>query len=151
MSIGDELVGEYAQVYTDLPLPEVRRLRDDATAGGTAARDAKLGLAEAVVARYHGAEAARRCRLGFTDTFAQGNEPRDMPELKPNSADPSLLALVKQARPADSNTELRRLITQGAVSLNGTKLTDPELTLTPADGDTLRIGRRTWHRIRREG
>lgn len=148
MSIGDDVVGEYAQVYTDLPMEQVRRLREDAAAAGTAARDAKLGLAESVVARYHGAETARRCRLGFTSTFAGGNEPEDMPELHVSTADPTVLEVLKLARPDSSNSELRRLIAQGAVSLDGIRIDDPEARAAPDDGATLRIGKRSWHRLR---
>jgi tyrosyl-tRNA synthetase len=58
--------------------------------------------------------------------------------------------LLRTARPEDSNSELRRLIRQGAVTLDGEKVTDPEQTVDLHDRESvvLRSGRRAWHRIR---
>jgi tyrosyl-tRNA synthetase len=151
MSLPDELVKQYSLVYTDLPSRTVEELGDQAVAGGRAARDAKLKLAESVVARYHGKDAAAAERVNFTSIFSHRNQPEDIAELVVAPRRLTILELLRAARPEDSNSELRRLIRQGAVALDGEKVTDPEQTVDLHDHESvvLRSGRRAWHRITR--
>jgi tyrosyl-tRNA synthetase len=150
MSLSDELVKQYSLVYTDLPLQTVEELGDQAVAGGGAARDAKLRLAESVVTRYHGKETAAAERQNFISIFSDRNQPDDIAELVVTQRRLTVLDLLRTARPEDSNSELRRLIRQGAVTLDGEKVTDPEQTVDLHDHESvvLRSGRRAWHRIR---
>ena len=147
MSLPDELVGEYALVYTELPMTDVRRLGGAAREGGAGARDAKLVLAEAVVARYHGPVAATESRSSFMRVFSDRSDPDEMSSLLVGER-LSALALVRAARPDASNSAMRRLIEQGAVSLGGMRLGDPAGVVSVRTGDVLRIGRRSWHRLR---
>ncbi|WP_427896320.1 tyrosine--tRNA ligase [Kribbella sp. GL6] len=142
MSIPDELVEPYARVYTELPLETVAALAD---ASGPAARDAKLRLAAAVVTRYHGAGVAKEELAAFRRTFTDRSEPTDIPELTVALAHPTVLDLLRAAHPTTSNSNLRRLLKQGAVTINGTRQTDPTAKIPlPA---TLKSGPHTWHRI----
>ena len=61
-----------------------------------------------------------------------------------------LARLVALAGLSASNSEARRKITEGAVRLNGERITDPEAELAPADlGEgLLQLGRRSWARVR---
>jgi len=148
MSLPDDLVGSWAHVYTDLPLDVVRRLGAAAESGGAAARDAELDLAEAVVARYHGSAAAAASREAFTRLFSDRTAPADLPDLVVAVRSLTVLELVRLAHPRSSNGDLRRLVSQGAVLLNGERLTDAAQPLTVSDGDVLRSGHRQWHRLR---
>ena len=147
MSIPDSLVESYARVYTELPLDTVAALGSAAAVGGPPARDAKLRLAAAVVTRYHGANTAHTERKAFTQTFTNRHEPTDIPEVTMTSAMPTTLELLEAARPSDSRSELRRLIRQGAVTINGTRAGDPDQAVPLAPDVLLKSGRRTWHRI----
>lgn len=147
MSIPDSLVEQYARVYTELPLDTVAALAAGAADGGPAARDAKLRLAAAVVTRYHGAGTARRELEAFNRTFSDRAEPTEMPEVFVPTAVSTALRLLQAARPEASNSELRRLIGQGAVTIDGTRVEDPEHPVSLTTPITLRSGRRTWHRI----
>ena len=151
MSLPDSLVETYAHVYTELPLGIVAALGEAAIQGGPPARDAKLRLASAVVTRYHGAGAARTHLDAFTATFSKREDPTDIPEVTVDAPSVTVLGLLQAARPDESNSGLRRLISQGAVLVGGAKKTDPEEKLELMDGTILRSGRRTWHRIRTTG
>ncbi|GAA3090862.1 tyrosyl-tRNA synthetase [Kribbella aluminosa] len=141
MSIPDELVEAYARVYTELPPETVAALAD---ASGPAARDAKLRLAAAVVTRYHGAGVAKAELDAFRRTFTDRTEPADMPELTVALAHPTVLDLLRAAHPNASNSDLRRLLRQGAVTLNGIRQHNPA---TEVDLPViLKSGPRTWHR-----
>jgi tyrosyl-tRNA synthetase len=149
MSLPDELVETYARVYTELPLDAVAALGSAAAVGGPAARDAKLRLAAAVVTRYHGAGTARAELDAFQRVFSQRAEPADLPEVVIDSTTLSALELLVAVRPDVSKSELRRLLRQGAVSVDGTKLADSEEIVEVRAGAVVRSGRRTWHRVRR--
>lgn len=146
MSIPDHLVEPYAHVYTELPLDAVAALADAATAGGPAARDAKLRLAAAVVTRYHGAGTARAELQAFQQTFTQRAQPTDIPTVVLDHPVATVLDLLAAIRPTETRSQLRRLIHQGAVTINETRATDPTAPVDPVEL-IIRSGPRTWHRI----
>ncbi|MFF0344578.1 tyrosine--tRNA ligase [Kribbella sp. NPDC004875] len=150
MSIPDSLVESYARVYTELPLDDVAALGDSAAAGGPAARDAKLRLAAAVVTRYHGAGVAKTELDTFRHTFSERAEPAEMPGIVLTTEAATALDLLRAARPNDSNSELRRLLRQGAVTINGVRTDDPAAAVDLSTDVVLKSGARTWHRFTRQ-
>ena len=147
MSLPDDLVQTYAHVYTELPLDVVAALGEGAAHGGPAARDAKLRLAAAVVTRYHGANVAKAERAAFTEQFTHRSIPTDLPEVIVEASRPTILELLQAARPELSNSELRRLIRQGAVSIDDQKVLSHDRHVFLSEPLTLRSGSRTFHRI----
>ena len=147
MTLRDELVGIWARVYTDLPLEQAEDLGRLAGAGGAAARDAKLDLAEAVVARNDGAPAARRSREEFLRVFSASERPKEMVPLALEPGEFTALDLVIAARPDLSRSAARRLLTGGAVTLDDARLEDPEQVVALRGGEVLRAGRRRWFRV----
>src|SRR5689334_10475635 len=146
MSIPDHLVESYAHVYTELPLDTVAGLAASATTGGPAARDAKLRLAAAVVTRYHGAGAARAELKAFQETFSGRSQPADIPTVVLEHPVVTVLDLLAAIRPTETRSQLRRLIQQGAVTINDTRATDPTAPVDPVEL-IVRSGPRTWHRV----
>ncbi|WP_410790230.1 tyrosine--tRNA ligase [Kribbella sp. C-35] len=144
MSIPDSLVEAYGRVYTELPLETVAALAD---ATGPAARDAKLRLAAAVVTRYHGAGVAKSELDAFRHTFSERSEPDEMPEVVVTGEVTTAFDLLRAVRPNDSNSALRRLLQQGAVTINGVRTDDPAAAVELGAGVVLKSGARTWHRI----
>ncbi|GAA1720302.1 tyrosine--tRNA ligase [Kribbella yunnanensis] len=147
MSIPDELVEPYAHVYTELPLETVAALAASAEAGGPAARDAKLRLAAAVVTRYHGAGTARAELQSFQQTFTHRTQPTNIPTVVLDHPVTTVLDLLAAVRPTETRSQLRRLIHQGAVTINNTRATDPTHPVDPATPLVIRSGPRTWHQI----
>jgi tyrosyl-tRNA synthetase len=148
MSIPDNLVEPYARVYTELPLDAVAALGAAAAVGGPSARDAKLRVAAAVVTRYHGAGTAKVELDAFKRTFSDRTQPTDIPEVIIHGAVATTLELLQAARPSDSKSELRRLIRQGAVTINGNPASDPDQAVVLTTDVVLKSGRRTWHRLK---
>lgn len=148
MSLSDELVGVWAGAYTTLDDSRLAELERAVAAGGAAARDAKLTLAEAVVARYHGVAAAKHEREAFLSVFSDGRAPVDILEVDVAAETVTVLALLELVRPDLSQSARRRLLAQNAVRIDGQSVSDPELTLALRDGTTVRTGRRSWARIR---
>lgn len=144
MSIPDALIEEYFRIYTDLPLDEIERMKEEIK---SSPRAAKLKLAYAIVGRYHGHDIAVAEREWFEHTVSKGLVPDDIPELAVLNPRIELQELVFQARPGKSKSDSRRLIKQGAVELNGEKKEDAEEELVLRTNDVLKVGKRNWYRI----
>lgn len=144
MSIPDDLIDAYLRVYTDIPLSEIDRWAEDKD---LSPRDLKMKLAYAIVGRYHGHEAAVTERDWFVNTFSKGQVPEDIPVLGVYEPRMTVLELVGLARKGKSKSDNRRLIKQGAIEINGEKLTQADDPLVVKTGDILKVGKRSWYRI----
>ncbi|MDR6868188.1 tyrosyl-tRNA synthetase [Microbacterium resistens] len=143
MTLNDDLVGVWARAYTELPPVDVDDLGRRAALGGVDARNAKLDLAEAIVARHHGASEAGHTRRGFLEVFSERGLPARMPHVDvPRQA--TVLQLVNAARPELTRSAARRLIAEGGVRINGVKRLDSEEPVSIGAQDVLQAGRRQW-------
>ena len=111
-------------------------------------RDIKMDLGRAIVARYHGDEAAKQAQEEFLAVFSRKDAlPEDMPEISLSSNAVLLLDVIVEAKLVPSKSEGRRVIKQGGVSIDGEKITDPNAEITPADGAVLRVGKRKFAKL----
>ncbi len=150
MSLPDTLVEEWAVAYTDMTEEQIERLAAAVTERGANARDAKLELAEQIVCRYHGSEAAIRSRQAFLSTFSDRAEPDHMPVITVPTRQVLPLDLARLARPDLSNNALRRLLLQRAVRVNGNAVSEVDGKIVLEPGSVLKIGPRAWWRINTE-
>ena len=149
MSLPDPLVRPYFLACTRVPLEEVDRLSRGVETGDVHPRDAKLGLAEAVVALYHGAAAATAAREEFLRVFSRRETPSEVPERAlPGGWSGSAVDLLTALGLAPSRSEARRLVQQGAVEVGGGRVTDPLAEVGVADGALVRAGKRAFCRVR---
>jgi len=144
MSIPDDLIDAYFRIYTDAPLDEIDRMKKEIMLNP---RDAKMKLAYAIVGLYHGHDIAAAERDWFENVISKGHVPNDIPALHVISPHIIAIDLIHLAMPENSKSDNRRLMTQGAVVLNGEKLSKPTATLTLKPNDILKVGKRNWFRI----
>lgn len=145
MTLPDDLIITYLEVYTDVPLVDIARLRAHLKEDPMRA---KLFLAHEIVKRYHGAEVAEDEQEWFLQTFSRRHTPPDIPDLLLASGQTSALEIVRRFfGPRKSNNELRRLFQQGGISCNGRKVSRPEELIEVRPGDEWRVGKRLWFRI----
>lgn len=145
MKLPDELICTYLEVYTEVPLDEIKSIQASLASDPMAA---KLFLAQEIVQRYHGFEVARQELAWFRSTFSQRNVPADIPRLALADGQATAFALVKRFfGEQKSNSEIRRLFEQGAIERNGTRITHSEETVPVQQGDEWRVGKRSWFRI----
>ena len=138
MSIPDTLIVKYFTLLTD---------KDPVSTPNP--RDAKLELAETIVAMYHGADAGRKAREGFLKVFSKRQAPDQMTEVKVQSGPQGtvdVVALLIAEGLAKTNNEARRLIGQGGVKLNGTPVKHPAVPAAEAAG-VLQVGSRHFRRL----
>jgi len=148
MSVPDDVIADYFELATDVPLDEVRRLLDD---DGPMA--AKMRLAGELVRIYHGPDAACAAAEHFERTVRNREAPEQVPEVRLGGdllrdGKVWIVKLIVHCGFARSNGEARRLIAQGGVSLDGELLTDADLDFTPPDGAVLKVGKRNYARLR---
>jgi tyrosyl-tRNA synthetase len=148
MSVSDELMWRYFELLSFRPMAEIEKLQRSAAEGANP-RDIKMELADELVARFHGSEAAKRAREAFTRQFSQGRLPEDMPEIQLDSGGEVLLVgrVLKAAGLVPSTSEALRLIAQGAVRIDGEKVTAKDATIAPGQARVIQVGRRRFARV----
>ncbi len=153
MSISDDLIYRYVELVSDIPTEQLSEVKDFAESNP---REAKAQLAHRIVRMYHGEDDAEAAKNHFEQTVVQGGIPDDLPEVEPE-AEPGeevgLLNLMRYADLTESNSEGRRLIEQGAVSIDGEKVTDTGryIDVSTEAPFVLQVGKRRFARIVWEG
>lgn len=170
MSIPDELMPQYHDLLLEPPglfredpsidpahiFAEIeRRIQKEP-------RNFKADLAEAIVTRYHSAEAARKAREEFDLVFSSSSSSAYVSfsssssssarELRISASELidgriSIIDLIMRPEFAGSKAEARRLIRQGAVSINDAPVTDEMAQVKVATGDVLRVGKRRFAKL----
>jgi tyrosyl-tRNA synthetase len=152
MSVSDELMWRYFELLSFRPLSDIAALRE-AIAQGRNPRDVKFELAKEIVGRFHGAEAAERAQAEFIARFSQKSLPTDLPLQVLKTADPEgegLIAALKAAGLVSSNSEAVRKLSEGAVRIDGEKVSDRALRLAPGAEHILQLGPRRFARVKIE-
>lgn len=148
MSIPDPLMWEWYLLLTDLSEEELAARRRRVEAGELHPKGVKQELARRLVADYHGEEAARRAEAGFEEVFSRGGVPEEVAERAADAGTP-LYKLLAGAELAPSNSEARRLVQQGAVSVDGDRQEDPYTELAARERPyLLKVGKRRFARLK---
>ncbi|QID18685.1 tyrosine--tRNA ligase [Nitrogeniibacter mangrovi] len=148
MSISDDLMWRYFELLSFRPEHEIAAFRAD-VASGRNPRDIKVLLAKEIVARFHDAAAAEVAHEGFEARFQRGALPEDMPQMEV-AADGGACLLtraIKHAGLTASTSEAMRMIGQGAVRIDGEKVSDSGLELSAGDCVVVQVGKRKFARI----
>ena len=148
MSISDVLMWRYFELLSFRPMSEVEQFQRDIAAGANP-RDIKFLLAEEIIARFHNAAAAEAAKQDFIARFARGALPDDMPEIQIELDQDviGIAALLKQSGLTEGTSASFRMIKQGAVKLDGEKVTDRGLELTRGNVVVAQVGKRKFKRI----
>ena len=148
MSIPDELMWDWYLLLTDLPKAEIDQRKSEIERGELHPKKVKQELARKLVADFHGEAAAREAEAEFDKVFAGGGVPDEVPEASASAGLP-LQKLLSELELAGSNSEARRLIDQGAVSIDGEKADDPFAQLEPRpEPYLLKVGKRRFCRVK---
>ncbi len=150
MSVSDVLMWKYYTLLTDLTPAEIETLKAKVAGGSLHPKQAKVDLAKTIITGFHSAEAARAAHEHFERVFSQHRVPDDIPVARLALHEEHLLVKVlKDAGVAASNGEARRLISQGAVEMDGERVSDPEFRLKATEkGDRVfKVGKRKFLRV----
>ena len=146
MSISDELTYRYYELLTDRTPAEIAALRAGVDDGTLHPKRVKQDLAVRIVSDFHSARDAEAARDRFEAVFARGTVPDEMPSFTASSS-MRMLDLLTSSGLARSRGEGRRLLSQGAVSLDGERVVQNVAVAPPADGAVLKVGKRRFLRV----
>jgi tyrosyl-tRNA synthetase len=148
MSVSDELMWDYLELLSSRSMATIAQWRIEVEQGRNP-RDIKVLLAQEMVARFHGAQAAEAALAEFEARFRQGVLPEDMPEalVDTSAGGIGVAQLLKQAGLVDSTSEAMRMIAQGAVKLDGERVNDRGLHLQAGTSVVAQVGKRKFARI----
>ena len=146
LSIPDSLIARYFEYATEIPNIELEHIKSDLEQGTSNPRDLKRKLARELVTIYHNSEKALLAETEFDKMFIQKDVPDEIPEIKLPKPE-KLVLLMVQNNMAGSNGESRRLITQGAVSIEKEKVSDIHFIVEPGADQILKVGKRKFLKI----
>ncbi len=148
LSASDVLMFRYYELLSDLSSDEIELLKANMESGRQHPKEIKQQLARELTARYHSAEAAIQAENNFEKVFKKGGLPDDIPEKHIQSNEdiwlPQLLMDLKLVK---STSDGRRMIKQGAVSLDGDKISDLKTNVSPQGVVLIKVGKRRFCRV----
>jgi tyrosyl-tRNA synthetase len=152
MSIPDSLLPNYYRLLTDVSDDELAQIERDITDRKLNPMDAKKRLARSVVALLYDEAAAAAAQEEFERVFQRREDPEESAQAFPVVLDPGggattidITQALSEGGIVGSRSEARRLLSQGALALDGETLKEPRITVR--EGNLIRVGRHRFLRV----
>ena len=148
MSVSDDLMWRYLELLSLRSQAELDQLRAGVESGGNP-RDAKMALADELTTRFHGEQASKQAADDFARRHRRGEMPDEMPEISLACAAAGIPVgeLVRRAGLAKTNAEAMRMISQGAVRLDGQRVSDRMQVVATGSTSVVQVGKRRFARV----
>lgn len=149
MSLSDTIMWRYFELLSDKTLQEIKKMKHGVEEGENP-RDIKVILAKEIVTRYHSMQAANEAEADFVARFRNKALPEDVEttEIKSEQATMAIGYLLKHAGLVPSTAEALRMIEQGAVRIDGERVTDSQLQLSIGSEHLYQVGKRRFARVK---
>ena len=163
MSIPDDLMWSYYELVTDRTPQEIAALKKEVSGGALHPMDAKMRLAQEVIAGFHGEDAALKAAENFQRVFRDRQAPVEMKEVQLvrgegflkhsggviSTFTPKWSQLLAYLKEMESVAEATRLIEQGGFEVDGQIVKDPtaKLDATGPTSHNVRLGKKKFLRI----
>jgi tyrosyl-tRNA synthetase len=148
MSIPDHLIIKYMKYLTDTPKDKIKDIENQMKSEEVNPRDIKMVLAEEIVNLLYNKEEAEKAKQNFVSIFQKREMPEDLPEIQIKSGE-TILDIVSKTNVYDSNSEIKRAIMQGAIRINDEKIKDFKDVVDCDDGAILRVGKKSFFKIKK--
>ncbi len=147
MSIPDSLIYKYFVYATSVS--DLDAIKSQLESGANP-RDLKVRLAQEIIKSFYNEAAGAQAYDRFTTMFVKKDVPDDIEEFAAGSSEPfDLVKFMAERKLAASNSDARRLIREGAVSINGEKIIDDKAHISAtAEGIVLKVGKRKFLRVK---
>ncbi len=145
MKIPDDLIITYYQLTTDVHPDKIEAIKKLLVSNKVNPRDIKMHLARSIISLYHSLEEVREAENNFQAIYQNKSIDIELPELLydisliDEDGNYSLIDCIFSSGKYKSRSEVRRLIQQGAVRINGEKVSD--ITIKPIEGTTIQVGK----------
>ena len=148
MSISDVLMWRYYELLSFRALPDIAALKAECAAGRNP-RDAKVMLAQEIVARFHSQAAAEHALAEFEARFREGALPETIAEVTLHTAGAGMpiAQLAKQAGIVASTSEALRLVAQRGLKVDGDVVADKGLVIAAGTTVVVQAGKRKFARV----
>lgn len=145
MSIPDSSMREWYQLATTIPYGEIDQYFDEDVHPGAR----KRRLAREIIGLYHPPGAAAAAEAAFDRVFKQGGLPTDIEEhtLSPDVDPLYLPGVLVELGLVGSTSEGRRMLDQGAVRIDGERVTDQEVSWADLEGAVVQVGKRRFAKV----
>jgi len=147
MSIPDNLIYKYFELCTKIKGDELKKIKSELEDINTNPRNLKRKLGHELVTIYYDEATADRTIEEFDKLFIKKEIPDEIPELTLNVNNMKLTELLTFTKLTESNSNARRMIEQGGVSIDGAKITDVNLIAEINNGMILKVGKRKFLKI----
>jgi tyrosyl-tRNA synthetase len=149
MSISDTLMFDYYTLLSDTSTDEVAKLKTLYAENKLNPMENKKNLAQELTARFWGSKEGEAARFEFENIFSRHRLPDDMPEFTFKWDENTFLSnILKESELVPSTSEARRLIKQGAVTVNDQKISDEKATLRGDEIYIIKAGKRRFVKIK---
>lgn len=148
MSLDDDQILPYFTLLTDVPLNEIEEMSQAMERGDNPLQFKKY-LAKTITSMYHDHAQAERAEQEFEKTVQNQQLPDNIPLVKLSVSHLQVGQLLQACLPTESNSQLRRLVEQGAVTLlpDDNKLTDFFTQIEVHSGQVVKIGKRRYFKV----
>ncbi len=148
MSVSDDLMWRYFELLSFRSTADIAALQKAAD-NGKNPRDIKIELAMEIIERFHDGAAAEKARDDFVARFSRGEIPDEMTECELAAEDGELgiANVLRGAGLTASNSEGFRMLRQGAVRVDGAKVSDRDLVLKAGATYIIQVGKRKFARV----
>ncbi|RDH92386.1 MAG: tyrosine--tRNA ligase [endosymbiont of Seepiophila jonesi] len=148
MSVSDDLMWRYLELLSFRSMSEIDGWKREIEQGLNP-RDVKIRLAEELVERFHSRSDADRAHQAFVSRFRKGQMPDEMPEpvLHTGGEGMPIANLLKEAGLVKSTSEAMRMIKQGAVRIDGERISDNSIKVEAGSVQVYQVGKRRFARV----
>jgi tyrosyl-tRNA synthetase len=148
MSISDDTMWTWFELISFRSLSDIKKLRADVEQGLNP-RDVKYQLAAEIVERFHNKEEASKAHEDFVSQFQQGMLPEEIPEhhLTVGSEGMQIANIIKSAGLTESTSDAMRMIQQGAVKIDGEKISEKNLVMSAGKTFIIQVGKRRFSKV----
>lgn len=145
MSVSDQLMWRYLELLSFESLSTIQKWREEVKEGRNP-RDIKVKFAQEIVARFHSSQDAVEALKDFETRFKHGALPDEIPEkiIQTQDSEIPLVQLLKLTGLTSSTSEALRMISQGAVKLNGEKIEDKSTRIIRGESVVIQVGKRKF-------
>jgi len=150
MSIPDTLIYKYFELCTNLSAGELKEIKETLEDKNNNPRDLKRRLGMELVKLYYDEETAEKTIEEFDTIFIKKEIPDEIPEMSFEKDRMKLIEIMTTGNLADSNSNARRLIEQGAVKIDGKKITDVNLEIEIINGMIFKVGKKNFLKLIKE-
>ncbi|MBT4145496.1 MAG: tyrosine--tRNA ligase [Gammaproteobacteria bacterium] len=149
MSISDELMWRYFELLSFRPMDEIAQWNQECQQGANP-RNYKVKLAQEIIARFHDQAAAEKALENFEAQFKRGAIPDDIQEIELTATTEgyAIALLLKDAGLTASTSDSNRMVKQGAVKIDGEKLSDSKLRVQAGTEHVYQVGKRKFAKVK---